>query len=113
MKKLLILFLIVSVSSACSVKKQNKGTDVGEEIYYFTQNEDSSGQWITVELKAGESFYYPLMAVWIEDIEGNCIQTLFVPESVATSVFRYGEEEDGQWTEGVRYAGSVSLPFCE
>ncbi len=102
MKNLFILFLILFVSSGCSLKKQQTGTDNSEEVYYFTQNKDNKGPWITVEFKAGDSFYYPLMAIWLEDLDGNYIQTLFVPESVATSVYRYGEAEDGQWTEGVR-----------
>lgn len=73
-----------------------------EDFYYFTQNEASIGPWITVEFQRGESFYYPLVAIWLEDLDGGYIQTLYVPTSVATSVFRYGEVVDGKWQAGIR-----------
>lgn len=101
MKQLLMLFLI-ALMSGCLVNKQETGEEAGEEVYYFTKNENSIGPWITVEFKAGDSFYYPLMSIWLEDLDADYIQTLFVPESVATSRYRYGEVENGQWMEGVR-----------
>lgn len=58
-------------------------------LSYFTKNENSEGPRIRVEFQRGESFYYPLMAIWLEYPEGNYIRTLFVPESVATSVYRF------------------------
>lgn len=102
MKNIIAILVILSLSASCSLRSGRSDTSAEEEIYYFTQNEESEGPWITVDFKRGESFYYPLMAIWLEDLEGNYIQTLFVPQSVATSVFRFGEVKDGKWEAGVR-----------
>jgi len=101
MKNILILVLIAVISYSCTIKQQEK-VKAEEDIYVFTKNETSEGPWITVEFQRGESFYYPLMAIWLEDMEGNFIQSLFVPESVATSVFRFGKTEGGEWKSGIR-----------
>ena len=102
MKNLFAILLFLSVSYSCSVKQQQSHVSDEEEIYYYTNNEESQGPWITVEFQRGESFYYPLMAIWLEDLEGEYIQTLFVAKSIATSVFRFGKVEDGKWEAGIR-----------
>jgi len=40
------------------------------------------------------------MAVWIEDIDGNFIQTLYVAESIAKGVFGHGDKSTGKWMPG-------------
>ena len=102
MKNLFAILLVLSVTYSCSVKQQQSRVSDEEEIYYFTNNEESQGPWITVEFQQGESFYYPLMAIWLEDLEGEYIQTLSVAKSIATSVFRFGKVEDGKWEAGIR-----------
>lgn len=49
---------------------------------------------ITIEfdVKKGKAFGYPLMAMWIEDEKGDYVQSLFVPKSIASSEFNYGNE---------------------
>jgi len=96
-----IIIISAILFSSCVVNRGGDNT-TEEEIYYFTTNETGSGPWITVEFQRGESFYYPLMAVWLEDMDGKYIQSLFVPKSVATSVFRFGEVRDREWQPGVR-----------
>lgn len=100
MKNILIL-LPLFIFSSCVVNRQGE-LNIEDEVYNFTTNENGAGPWITVEFQRGESFYYPLMAVWLEDMEGNYIQSLYVPNSVATSVFRFGEVIGREWKPGVR-----------
>ncbi len=102
MKNLLIILVIFSISYSCTLKSRESDVAEEQDIYYFTKNVDSEGSWITVEFQRGESFYYPLMAIWLEDLDGNYIQSLYVPESVGTSVYRFGGVEDGKWKEGIR-----------
>jgi hypothetical protein len=102
MKKLLVILLFLNVLYSCSFKQQHPGVSDQEDIYFFTANEQGKGPWITVEFKRGESFYYPLIAIWLEDLKGEYVQTLYIPESVATSVFRFGKVENGKWEAGVR-----------
>jgi len=101
MRKLAILLLAI-LSSACTIRNTGEAGSPDEEIFVFTLNEQGQGPWISVDLEKGESFYYPLMAIWLEDLDGNYLQTLFVPKSVATSVFRFGSINDNKWEAGVR-----------
>ncbi len=102
MKNIANILLIILLVSSCSVNQNRSDSGNDEDIYRFTVNEDAPGPWIAVEFKAGESFYYPLFAIWLEDLDGKYLQTLYVPESVATSVFRFGDIKDGKWVEGIR-----------
>lgn len=88
--------------TGCSLKQSESGSLADEEVFYFSVNQEGEGPWITMEFQRGDSFYYPLMAVWLEDLEGNYIQSLYVAESVATSVFRFGYVKDNKWERGVR-----------
>jgi hypothetical protein len=100
-KTILTVVLFVVISS-CIANRQSSDSETEEEVYHFTTNENGMGPWITVEFQRGESFYYPLMAVWLEDMSGNYIQSLYVPNSVATSIFRFGEVRDREWAPGIR-----------
>lgn len=48
----------------------------------------------------GASFNHPLMAVWIEDVEGQYLRTLYVAESIAKGEFRHGDPSSGRWMPG-------------
>ena len=102
MKNLITILLVLTVSYSCSVKQQQSDASDDKDIYYFTLNGKAQGPWITVEFQRGESFYYPLVAIWLEDLNGEYIQDLYIPESVATSIFRFGKMEDGKWEAGIR-----------
>jgi len=52
---------------------------------------------VSVELKKGEAFQYPLFAIWVEDIHGNYIQTLYISRVISSSTFDFGKKKDGQW----------------
>ncbi len=48
----------------------------------------------------GNAHNHPLMAIWIEDLDGNYVQTVFVAESIGKGVFRHGEPSEGRWMPG-------------
>lgn len=98
---LVIAVMLVSVTS-CFVNRQRSEEVIPRVGYEFSTNENGAGSWFRIEFQRGTSFYYPLMAVWLEDIEGKYIQTLYVPNSVARSNFKYGVIRDGAWQPGVR-----------
>jgi len=66
----------------------------------ITTNLAGSGNQLTVEFTKGPEHNHPLMAVWIEDLDGNYIQTLFVAQSIATGIFAYGDKSTGKWEAG-------------
>lgn len=60
-------------------------------------NLQASGLKIEIKFQEGPEIYYPLLAIWIEDLNGNYIQTLYVAESIAKGVFTYGKVKDNRW----------------
>ena len=110
MKKNILLSIIVVVSAGCSNTTMNKRSS--EPVIYenITSNSAGAGPSITIEFTKGESFYYPLFAIWLEDNSGNYIQTLYVAKSVATGVFRFGQTEGGEWISSVKRAPQT-LPY--
>lgn len=79
-----------------------KTTDKNQEPVFdkIEKNAQASGDWLEIRLVEGPAHNHPLMAIWLEDKQGNFIQTLFVSESIAKGVFQHGKEEEGQWMPG-------------
>lgn len=73
-------------------------------------NQEGKGLEIEIRFYEGPEIYYPLMAVWIEDMEGNYIQTLYVAESIAKGIFTFGEVRDNRWVNGARRR-PAALPY--
>ncbi len=48
----------------------------------------------------GKAHNHPLMAIWIEDLDGNYVQTVFIAESIGKGVFRHGDPSEGRWMPG-------------
>jgi len=109
MNRIIILIIIIA-AAACSSATMKKKKPAPEQKTVINSNVDGKGPGITIELTRGESFYYPLMAVWIEDAEGNYIQTLFVPVSVATGVFKYAKPEKNKWISAPKRTPQI-LPY--
>jgi hypothetical protein len=109
MNKLSILLFMI-VAGACSPGVIKKQTATPEQKTIINSNLNGTGPEISIELYKGKSFYYPLMAAWIEDENGNYIQTLYVPVSVAKGVFKYGKQENNKWIPGPRRAPQA-LPY--
>ena len=106
----IIILLIFSLLTACSSASMKKGAAVPEEKSVVKTNAEGKGPHIVIDITRGKSFYYPLMAAWIEDMDGKYIQTLFVPYSVATGIFKYGKTEGSHWTSAPKRAPET-LPY--
>ena len=107
-KYTIVLFALLAVSCGHGPKLNEVATrDIREDVI---TNPSGSGEPVILEAYRGKSFYYPLMAVWLEDKDGKYIQTLFVARSVAKGVFRYGKQEGGKWIEAPRRAPQT-LPY--
>ncbi|MBE0675288.1 MAG: hypothetical protein IH591_11550 [Bacteroidales bacterium] len=109
MKKTLFILSAV-VATACGTSRERVAPVQVASQYEFSTNIGGAGQTIKVDLKAGEKFYYPLMAIWIEDTQGKYIQTLYVARSVATGIFRFGGQEANRWVESPKRAPQT-LPY--
>lgn len=71
---------------------------------------EAVGQEIKITFSRGEAHNHPLMAFWIEDTAGNYIETLYVAESIATSVFEHGKPGSKGWEPGIQRR-PAALPY--
>ncbi|MCB2197184.1 MAG: DUF2271 domain-containing protein [Bacteroidetes bacterium] len=81
-----------------------------EEIVEFETNTKGNGVSFEIEFQKGPEFYYPIMAFWIEDENGNYIQTLYVSQSIAKGVFNYGQVKDNRWIKDSKRR-PAALPY--
>jgi len=106
-------FLFISIiflTGACSTSSLRTSDMVQVKKTILTTNSVGKGQEIVVDLTQGESFYYPLFAIWLEDLDGRYIQTLYAAKSVATGIFEYGKQENGKWIKAPKRAPQT-LPY--
>jgi len=52
---------------------------------------------ISIELKKGIGFKYPLFAVWVEDTSGNYVETLYISRVISTSTYYFNKKIDGKY----------------
>lgn len=94
MKYLVLISILLSAVFNSNAQKKNQ-----KEFnpVLLETNLPGNGLGIEIEFREGPEIYYPLLAIWIEDVEGNYIQTLYVAESIAKGVFDYGKIKDNRW----------------
>lgn len=109
MKNYLIITLLLLVGSCGSYREKARISQLAVQSEILT-NQDGEGQVFIIDFRAGESFYYPMMAFWLEDLDGNYIQTLYVARSVATGVFQYGRQQGNKWVAAEKRAPQT-LPY--
>ncbi len=61
-------------------------------VYDFLHNK--TGRSLTLEFTAGKHFWYPQMAIWLENTAGQLIETLFVTEATAKGQFSAGRTKE-------------------
>ena len=91
MKILRTGFFILLVSCATPAKL---GDSFPPQII---KNEEGKGISFEIELQKGKAHNHPSFVFWIEDLEGNFLQTLFVTQYVATGIYRHGHLAPGKW----------------
>ena len=95
MRSLFALLTIMTILGGCKSKEiQVQPPDV------YSYNTGANGPEITIHFAKGEDHNHPLMAVWVEDMQGNFEQTLFVAESIGKGIFRHGDASTGKWMPG-------------
>lgn len=105
-----IIFILLIVATAFSACTTTKKSDVKSNQVEFSTNPFTDGIKAKIDFKVGNSYHYPLIVFWVEDNDGNYLQTLYASKSIATGVFRYGVNKNGKWTEGERRR-VAALPY--
>jgi len=104
----LITIMVLLVFTRCSSRKNTKALEFPTEKISSNLNEESTP--IFVELLKGSDHNHPLMAIWIEDLDGAYIETLFVAESYGTGIFGHGQVTEGNWEPGP-VSRPAALPY--
>ena len=90
--------IIISFSMfQCASGKKISGAEQADTLQ---TNSGATGTDIIFRFQKGEHHNHPLMAVWIEDSDGDYIETLYVAESIGTGIFRHGQADKGKWKPG-------------
>ncbi len=87
-----IVWILFLLFVACSSQKK---TTQETEIIYTTP--EIINTYLEIELEKGKYHNHPSFAVWIEDLDGNYIETLYVTQYFAKGVYGHGESEPGKW----------------
>ena len=109
MNKLFLSLVLISAVGCSTATMKNKEI-TPEQKTIVNSNPAGKGPEISIEVTKGKSFNYPLMAAWLEDADGKYIQTLYVPTTIATGVFKYGKQEKNKWVSAPKRAPQT-LPY--
>lgn len=90
MKNLTIIAILIL--SSCISTKESQVVQME-----FSTNTAGRGNSIVLEFIRGEAFNHPSMAVWVEDLSGNYLETLYVTQYVATGIYGHGQLAPGKW----------------
>ena len=85
---------------------------MGSENIILKTTPDTISTKLEIEFIKGKEHNHPSFAIWIEDLEGNYIETLFVTQYVSSGKFGHGEIEPGKWKNEPGYVRRpATLPY--
>lgn len=99
-------FLALAMSFACTTSR----VPVDEVPDHISSNPEGKGPSLEIEMIRGEGHNHPLMAIWVEDLNGSFVQTLYVAESIGKGVFKHGDSSRGFWMPG-EIRRPAALPY--
>ncbi|MCK9452394.1 MAG: DUF2271 domain-containing protein [Bacteroidales bacterium] len=109
---MILLSILLMVFSFTACKRSERSTKKAHESEKIFKPFGDDGTTLQLNFERGKAHNHPSLAIWIEDLEGEMIQTLFVTKSVATGYYAYGDAGNGKWLKvpgpAQRYA---SLPY--
>lgn len=99
-----LFFMLTTSFDSFAQKEENKKT--------IETNVDVDGVSVLIEFAAGVEHNHPTMAIWVENMDGKLIQTLYVTESLATGTYQFGDAGDNRWKRGAGEARRpATLPY--
>jgi hypothetical protein len=102
------IIIVIGIFLAGCASQQNLTSE--KEIITTTPEQINTK--LEFELITGKYHNHPSFAIWIEDLEGNYIETLYVTQYFAKGIFGYGEAEPGKWkNEPGNVRRPAALPY--
>ncbi len=89
--------IIIALSLLAGCKSQEIQQAPPEKLSY---SQSGNGPEITLRFQTGPEHNHPLIAVWIETMRGEFVQTVYVAESIGKGVFKHGDPSTGKWLPG-------------
>jgi len=111
-KALLLAALVATVVYSCSTGGEGKSSKAHKQdsIAIFSTNIEGSGSSLLVEMIKGKAHNHPTFVIWIEDVDGKYLQTLFITRAIGQGVFNYGDKSGGKWRPG-EVRRPAALPY--
>jgi len=76
----------------------------------YTIGADKTGTALMLKFEKGNQHNHPLFAVWLADMNGTFIETLYVSESIGKGVFPRVDRKKGAWMAGA-IQRPAALPY--
>lgn len=100
--KTIVILILITFTFGCVSNK-----NISDEIYTIQSTPEQINTGLEFKMLKGKHHNHPSFAIWVEDLEGNYVETLFVTKYFATGNFGHGETEPGKWKND---AGEVRRP---
>ncbi len=96
--------------ASCSTIKSGSHTNTNPQV--LSINSDGKGSEINLEIRPGKAHNHPSFAIWIETLDEEFIQTLYVTQSVGTGIFGHGSIGPEEWdSKSGPQKRPASLPY--
>ncbi len=93
--KISIIVAIVLLLGNCKIKQKQIEYSESKDSIALKTFKDS--EVLEIFLAKGENYNYPTFVIWVEDMHGNFIKTLFITQSYATGIFGHEMVGDSMW----------------
>ncbi|MFH2143875.1 MAG: hypothetical protein ABIJ97_15735 [Bacteroidota bacterium] len=108
MKYIIVIIMLmtnwlVSINSAPYSEKK-------DSVQIIYTNLNGKGLNLTIDFNKGKKHNHALIAIWIEDISGHYVQTLYVSKSIAKGSFEHAIKGKGKWLPG-EVRRPAALPY--
>jgi hypothetical protein len=91
MKTIITFIAAVFLISCASQKKLPQAIDT------ISTTPETINTNLEFDFTVGKYHNHPSFAIWVEDLDGNYIETLYVTQYFAKGVFGHGEVQEGKW----------------
>lgn len=90
-----LIALFVMTALEVDAQKNKKASPVDTLNYASGLDQ----QTLQISFQKGENFNHPTFSIWIEDLNGNYIESLYVTQYIATGTYGNADAGDGKWSD--------------
>lgn len=107
MNRIAVLAFVATILAGCANTTKSQ---LEEKPEVLSTQPFPDGRPISINFEKGKEFYHPLIVFWVEDTNGNYIETIYASQSIATGTFLFGQSEGKKWKPGERRR-QAALPY--